>query len=526
MKEDKPVTKLNKAGNLLLKSICVLFLLLTEYITCAQVWPQFQQNAERHGRVENGIEPPFRVRWIWTGKDHVLRNQNSIADWSDDLDSRPGYDLPIRDSVDHTLAGTIQPVIGNNGKVYFATMEGWAYCLDADSGVTLWSYDLEAPCLSTAAIGDSIVVFTTVYGSVKAIHIDKGQLLWQRPTGFAITSHVLIHQGYVVVANQFGTVFCLNQAGNEIWSRQLSAGITGNLAAFENLIYVGSDDMIFYALSLNDGEVIASTRLTGQHFRFTHPVVHGSKVWVTSASFPILGSEYVMESLMDEASDFEQEEDFIRRWLMGDDNGGSWSDASKDWDHVFALDKNDLSRDFIIPAGPVDGVGFPAPSVVVDNKERVLTWWKTRFPTLTAASAFGTKYSLDIAAIDTVTGGRKRIDPGKLSGMWPLETDNLYAMSVAGDQVWLRQAFRGTQMIDMDQGSARLVVAPIRYNDGGNFSGADVNYIDQRPALPQGTYGPYLMPNRPTEGRTPPAFAHGKIYIAEHFGIVCLETAK
>ncbi|MBK9690047.1 MAG: hypothetical protein IPO65_20895 [Saprospiraceae bacterium] len=56
--------------------------------------------------------------------------------------------------------------------------------------------------------------------------------------------------------------------------------------------------------------------------------------------FPILGSEYVMESLMDEASDFEQEEDFIRRWLICDDHGGSWPDASKDWDHVFALDKN------------------------------------------------------------------------------------------------------------------------------------------------------------------------------------------
>ncbi|MBK9690046.1 MAG: PQQ-like beta-propeller repeat protein [Saprospiraceae bacterium] len=196
-----------------------------------QVWPQFQQNAERHGRVENGIEPPFRVRWIWTGKDHVLRNQNSNADWSDDLDSRPGYDLPIRDSVDHTLSGTIQPVIGNNGKVYFATMEGWAYCVDADSGVTLWSYDLEAPSLSTAAIGDSIVVFTTVYGSVKGIYIDKGQLLWQRLTGWAITSYVLIHCGLCCGSQiSLEPYFCLNQAGNEIWSRQLSAGITGNLA--------------------------------------------------------------------------------------------------------------------------------------------------------------------------------------------------------------------------------------------------------------------------------------------------------
>lgn len=496
------------------------------HIAGGQSWPQFQQNAARQGRVESNIEAPYRVRWIWTGKDHVLQNKNSEAQWKDDLDSRPGYNFPIRDSVDHSLAGTIQPVIDIHNRGYFATLEGWAYGLDGETGATLWRYDLGAPCLSTAGILDTLVVFSNIHGSVKGLHAVTGKLLWQVPTWFAISGHVLIQKGRILVANQLGEVICLAMDGTILWKQQLRAGVTGNMAAFDHFIYVGSDDMFFYALSLDDGQVVSTTRLTGQHFRFTHPVIHGSKVWVTSASFSILGSEYVMENLMDEAAYFEEEEAFVRRWLDGDDNGGSWPDASKDWEHVFALDTNDLSKDFVIPAGPVDGVGFPAPSVVVDNEDRVLTWWKTRYPTLTASSAFGTKYSLDIAAIDTLSGGRKRIDPGQLSGMWPLETDNLYAMSVAGDQVWLRQAFRGTQMIDMKRGIARLVVSPIRYNDGGNFSGADVNYVDQRPELPAGSYGPYRMPNRPTEGRTPPAFAGGKIYIAEHFGIVCLETAR
>ncbi len=60
------------------------------HIAGGQSWPQFQQNAARQGRVESNIEAPYRVRWIWTGKDHVLQNKNSEAQWDDDLDSRPG----------------------------------------------------------------------------------------------------------------------------------------------------------------------------------------------------------------------------------------------------------------------------------------------------------------------------------------------------------------------------------------------------------------------------------------------------
>jgi hypothetical protein len=156
--------------------------------------------------------------------------------------------------------------------------------------------------------------------------------------------------------------------------------------------------------------------------------------------------------------------------------------------------------------------------MVVDNSDRVLAFFKTKFPTLTKpnGSVFGTAYSQDIAAVDQTTGHRIRIDNGHLANNWPWETDNLYHMSVAGSYLWLHQEFRGTQQILLTNSTARLVQANMTVEDGGNFSGADVIYISgsdvARPSTAQ----------RATSGWMAVAISGAQIYISEPFGIVAI----
>ena len=159
----------------------------------------------------------------------------------------------------------------------------------------------------------------------------------------------------------------------------------------------------------------------------------------------------------------------------------------------------------------------------------MLCWWPTKFPKFTKVGAFGTKYSLDICAISLDNGRRVPLEQGRLSNMWPgPETDNLYALSVGGDYLWLRQAFRGTQNIRLTDAKHHHVSARVRHEDGGRF-GADVVYFDQRPrqtstpnAVLEGNPGVVLSQSN-FEGRTAAVISGRSVYLAERFCVTALE---
>lgn len=93
-------------------------------------------------------------------------------------------------------------------------------------------------------------------------------------------------------------------------------------------------------------------------------------------------------------------------------------------------------------------------------------------------------------------------------------TQNLYAMSTAGTQLWLRQNFRGTQVIDLATSTARGVSAEIRNRDGGTFN-FDVVYKDSG--------NPIGRPQTTALGRSGPVIVNGRVFIAEDWGVTAIE---
>src|SRR5258706_8024077 len=104
----------------------------------AEDWPQFQQNGQRHGRLQSGPVGPYRARWIWSGPDAVLRNKDCKAEWKDDLTGRDGYSYPMLKSVPMTFAEGMQPV-HSGGTIYALDIEGQAYAIGMDDGATKWA---------------------------------------------------------------------------------------------------------------------------------------------------------------------------------------------------------------------------------------------------------------------------------------------------------------------------------------------------------------------------------------------------
>ncbi|MBI3858133.1 MAG: PQQ-like beta-propeller repeat protein [Planctomycetes bacterium] len=498
------------------KTLClgVCLLLAAAGAAGADDWPQLQHDAGRTGRTLDSIAPPFRARWIWMGPATTLRNKDSQAGWPDDLTARGGYSYPVPASVPFTIADSVQPVL-SAGRVFVGTIDGNAYGIDANDGSTLWTGSISGGTWASAAVSGSVVVFGTLTGKVVGLNVSSGSQAWSYDSGKTITGAPCVAGSALLVADHGGYVTALNPAsGAPLWRTRLAAPVHGGIASDGTAVYVGAENLTLYKLSLSTGAIQASRALRGQSFRMLWPMVFNGRVYAHTCSTPVIGSEYIMESLMAGSADLASEEANIARWLTGDTNGGQWSDAGADWRHIFTMNTSDLSEPFTILAGPADGVGAPAHPAVVDNSGRVLTYFKTRYPKLTKIGAFGTNYSIDVAAINTTNGHRIPIDNGKLANPWPWETDNLYGMSVGGSTLWLRQNFRGTQMIDLATSSARGVTAEVRNRDGGMFN-FDVVYKDQMPTIG-------VSQNSPL-GRTAPIISGSRVYIAESFGLTAIE---
>ncbi|MBL7793308.1 MAG: PQQ-binding-like beta-propeller repeat protein [Saprospiraceae bacterium] len=491
--------------------------LLTAVLSVAQPlsdWPQWQRDPARTGRTTASVAPPFRARWFWLGPELTLRNNAVNAAWPDNLETSDGYSFPVPEAYTVTLAKGVQPVAAS-GRIYIGDMQGYAYAIAATDGATLWSYNMGDAVITTACADALRVLFVDVFGDAVALDASTGQPQWTFTADRSITTAPLLLAGRVFLADHGGTVYCINwQTGTVIWTVHLPAPVQGQLASTSERLFVPSENMTIYALDVSSGDLLVENSVTGQSFRMTHPVVFQNKLWVTTCQIPAVGSEDVFDDVLDQADSFEEEEALTRAFLRGE---GNFSAASSDWQHLFALDTATLDTTFLIPNGPIEGVGYPLAGAGITHDDKVVTWFRTRFPTLTHDNpCFGTDYSIDIAAINPQNGNRIRIDNGVFSGMFPgPETDNLYIFSSGGEYLWYRQNFRGTQVIHLPSSQHTFAVASVRYRDGGQFFAHVVPYNTSAevPAAAQ----------RSLEGKAAAVILDNIVLLTETGGILAIE---
>jgi hypothetical protein len=479
-------------------------------------WPQLARSPQRTASAPQGVAPPYRARWIWCGRDQVLRNKAAQPDWPDDLQggTETGENYPMPERVPFTFAGRAQPVTAG-GRVFIGDMDGKVYALDLQDGRTLWvGANPGGTCAALGVIGDTVVA-TAIPGGVSGFAAASGQRRWHVNTPKAITGAPLLLEGKVFSGCHDGRVYAMAPSdGRVLWtSESLGAPVVSDLCGGDGAVYVGAENMFFYKLDARTGRVLAKTRLNGQSFHLLYPVLHDNLLFVQTVQPICVGSEYVMEGVMRDSPNLAAEQTNILRWLAGDTHGGKWPDASPAWKHLFVLRTSDLSEPFTVPNGPADGCGSPAPPPTADSHGRVLAWFKTAFPTLTAKGSFGTRYSMDISAIDLKTGLRLPIENGRLSGTTG-ESDNLFALSAGGPYLYLRQRFRGTKVIDLDHSTSHYLESALRVQDGGRWP-ADVVYHDTS-GLPHCSQ-PALA------GREAVVVAGDKLLFSEEYCVTCVE---
>jgi PQQ-like domain len=490
---------------------------------CESDWPQLQRDAARTGRSPDEIGPPYRARWLWFGNAGTLRNRDSKPNdrnWTNDLTVGVGKSYPLPSSVPLTLAGMMQPIV-YRGLVLVASLEGKVYAIDEDDGSTAWEADLPGGSLTTGVAVDSVVVFCSVKGAVHGFNLSNGHPIWSVQTGKTISGAPCAVGERIYVANHSAYIHAINASNGQVeWKSEKLGGIVqGSLAATPDAVYVGAEDMKVYKLNARDGKIAASQQVYGQSFRLEWPVVHNGKLWVRTAPVWCVGSEGVNDDLLSKAVSLADEETKYLDWLDGKASYGSWT-SMNDWKTFFALNLGDLAEPFHIPCGPSDGCGQPPDPPAIDRNGNVVSWWPTRFCALTLRDpTFGTRYFIDLAAVDQNTGRRKPFDAGKPVEVWPLETDNLYGLSTGGRFCYWRQRFRGTYAMDLEGRSHVQLQVEVRERDGGTWN-APVMYANTSAnRLPR-------TPSPPTAGHVGATIANHRLYLAEDFGVTAIEHVQ
>jgi hypothetical protein len=402
-----------------------------------------------------------------------------------------------------------------------ASQEGKTYAIREDDGWTAWEAALPAGVLATGAAAGNVVVFGTVRGDVCALNVANGAPVWAVATGRSITGAPCIVEDRVYVANHGGSVYSIElSAGHTVWrSKPLGAAVQGALAVSSNAVYACAENLNVYRLDAMNGSITAVHQVYGQSFRLEWPVIHAEKLWVRTAPVWCVGSEGVNDPLLSQSTSLADEEAKYLSWLEGTASFGSWT-SKNDWKNYFALTLGDLNEPFTIPSGPSDGCGQPPDPPAVDEEGRLISWWPTRFCKLTfREGTFGTRYYIDLAAINLLTGRRQPFDAGSPVNVWPMETDNLYALSTGGRFCYWRQRFRGTYAMDLTARHHYAIQVEVRSRDGGTWN-APVMYVDT---------GEVHLPSTPglaTQGRVGATVANGRLFLAESYGVTAVEHAE
>lgn len=146
-----------------------------------------------------------------------------------------------------------------DGRVYAAAADGTVHAIDLQTGQVLWRHDSEARLTGGPGAGEGVVVVGGIEGEVIALDAATGASKWTYRVGSEVIAAPVVGQGLVLVRSNDGRVTALDVATGTrrwFWNRDVpNLSVRGNDAPVmgPGLVFVGNDDGTVAALAINDG---------------------------------------------------------------------------------------------------------------------------------------------------------------------------------------------------------------------------------------------------------------------------------
>ena len=168
--------------------------------------------------------------------------------------------VPLPQKVRWTYA-TSEPLITSpavaDGRVYFTTEDGRTIALDAQRGQTVWEWEYPGggfPSSSTPVIAGGLVIFGLRPGMVIALDREAGTLRWERDIGAPILASPVVVNGSVYIGSADKKLYALDAAtGQQRWGFATKDWIISSVAYADDTVVVASTGNLIYVVDTSTG---------------------------------------------------------------------------------------------------------------------------------------------------------------------------------------------------------------------------------------------------------------------------------
>lgn len=145
-------------------------------------------------------------------------------------------------------AVTSSPV-SSKGLLYFSSLDGTLYALDAKTGWVAWRFRLGKGSISSPCLSDNLVFTGAIDGVIYCVEARSAKEVWHFSTDHQVTGSPLIYKDSLYCGSVDGCLYCLDyRTGQMRWKFKTDGPITGTPVAHEDIIFFGSTDHNLYAL--------------------------------------------------------------------------------------------------------------------------------------------------------------------------------------------------------------------------------------------------------------------------------------
>jgi eukaryotic-like serine/threonine-protein kinase len=178
-----------------------------------------------------------------------------------------------------------------DGVVYVASLDGYLYAIDANTGSQRWSIAIQTGSYleSSPAVVNGVVYIGSSDYKLYAIDASTGKILWFATTQNVLTSSPTFANGVVYVGSGDTRLYAFNASGcghpscAPLWTAPTSDGIDSSPAVADGVIYVSSQDGTLAAFNASTGALLWSAAPTKKILYITSsPTVANNIVYVGS----------------------------------------------------------------------------------------------------------------------------------------------------------------------------------------------------------------------------------------------------
>lgn len=137
----------------------------------------------------------------------------------------------------------------HKGSIFFTSLDGMLYSLDAKAGWALWRFRMGKGSVSSPCVADNLIMVGSADGNIYCVDAGNSREVWRYQTEHQVSGSPVIYKDSVYCGSADGNVYCLEyRTGRLRWKFTTGGPITSSPIVYNDILYVGSSDHILYAL--------------------------------------------------------------------------------------------------------------------------------------------------------------------------------------------------------------------------------------------------------------------------------------